>query len=412
MITNLFGSHTRIIETLYSKQFTCLLIHVPFSFHIADEADSRMPMKTEPSNRTHAPPIKEKESVEVIHQLLNSLILPIEVNQPEEDNFDTNKPPPAPTPSTSKDNTARESMCQRASYLLSGNTSSSDILNVDGQDETRPRLTRSSSDTNIESKHLEVSHRPILAKHHILKILADAVVSYSGVAKLITEYIYKAGSSDFVPEDCTCLAFLFDKILPIVDDVSDRECSMTSRNLISGIASCNHSPEAQATLVSEVKSALIRALVLTESGEKHKRLQHITGIILNMIEQCPPVQQVRIFKAETFNANVNNIARLMLRKGIFNDLARVPHCLDMSSPNFPITINSALKPMECLSKIVNQPVTGNVTGNVSKKRQRRNMDDTGTPRSGTTSTEATNAQVIILRKWHLFVYVKRFFKIL
>lgn len=346
-------------------------------------------MKTEPSNRTHAPPIKEQESIDVIHELLNSLILPIEVNQPEEENFDANKQ--QPSGSTSKDNT-RESMCQRATYLLSGGATSNDILNVDGQEENRPRLTRSSSDTNIENKQQDVSHRPILAKHNVLKILADAVVSYSGVAKLITDYTYKAGSSDFVQEDCSCLAFLFDKILAIVDDVSDRDCSMTCRNLISGIASCNHSPEAQATLVTEVKSALIRALLLPESNEKHKRLQHITGIILNMIEQCPPVQQVRIFKAETFNANVNNIARLMLRKGIFNDLARVPHCLDMSSPYFPLTINSALKPMECLSKIVNQPITGNVTGNVNKKRQRHTLDDAGATHSGTTSTEATNAQ--------------------
>lgn len=349
-------------------------------------------MKTEPSNRTHAPFIKEQESVDVIYGLLNTLILPLEINPPEDDNFEANKQQP-PTVNTTKE-TARESMCQRASFLLSGTSGSGDILNVDGQDENRARLPRSSSDTNIENNKPETSHKPILAKHNILKILADAVVSYSGVAKLITDFTYKAGSSDFVQEDCSCLAFLFDKILPIVDDVSDRDCSMTCRNLISGIASCNHSPEAQSALVNEVKSSLIRALLLPESNEKHKRLQHITGIILNMIEQCPPVQQVRIFKTETFNANVNNIARLMLRKGLFNDLARVPHCLDMSSPNFPITINAALKPMECLSKIVNQPVTGNATGNVSKKRQRHALDDGVGTRSGATSTEATNAQVI------------------
>lgn len=179
----------------------------------------------------------------------------------------------------------------------------------------------------------------------------------------------------------------------MVEGISDRECSMVCRNLISGIASCNHAPDAQAALVTEVKAALIRALLLPESFEKHTKLQHITGIILSMIEQCPPVQQVRIYKSQTFNAQVNNIARLMLRKGIFNDLARVPHFLDMSSPNFPITVNSALKPMECLSKIVNQPVTGNITGNnVAKKRQRHIVDDPGTTQSGTTSTEATNAQ--------------------
>ncbi|XP_022915522.2 E3 ubiquitin-protein ligase HUWE1 isoform X2 [Onthophagus taurus] len=360
------------------------------SFRRSEEADSRMPMKTEPSNRTQAPQIKEQESIDVIYELLNALILPIDnsTSSTEDESFDSRQPPNAQNKSST-----RESMSQRATLLLNSNAGNSDVLNIDGPEEfPRVRLFHAASEMNLDPKNTEsLRSRQILAKHNILKILADAVVSYAGVAKIITEYSYKAKSGEHVTEECTCLAFLFDKILPIVEEVSDRDCSIMCKNLISGIASCNHSPDAQSALVTEVKAALIRALLLTESTEKHKRIQHITTMILNMIEQCPPVQQVRIFKAQTFNANVNNIARLMLRKGIFNDLARVPYCLDMSSPNFPNTINSALKPMECLSKIVNQPITGNVTGNI-KKRPRINIDDNGTTHSGTTSTEATNAQ--------------------
>lgn len=55
---------------------------------------------------------------------------------------------------------------------------------------------------------------------------------------------------------------------------------------------------------------------------------------------------------------MNIITRLLLRKGLVTDLARVPHSLDLSSPNMASTINSALKPLETLSRIVNHPPVG------------------------------------------------------
>lgn len=393
LLRQIASAVTRDSATFFEIARQTLRIDMDDFRRLNEEFDSRLPMRAEVSTRTQAPVMKEQESIDVIYELLNALLLPMEPNTEETEN---ERPKSSNSASCSSSTSTRETMCQRASDLMSNTTTSNDILNLDTQDDLRVKLTRTTSETNLDGKtEPEVNQRPILAKHCILKILADAVVSYAGVAKLVTEYTYKSKPGDIITEDCTCLAFLFDKILPITEGVSDRDCSMMCRNLISGIASCNHSPEAQTTLVSEVRAALVRALLLPESVEKHNQLQYITSIILSMIEQCPPVQQIRIFKTQTFNANVNNIARLMLRKGLFSDLARVPHCLDMSSPFFCGTINSALKPMECLSKIVNQPVTGNVAGN-SKKRQRHNIDDNGPTHSGTTSTEATNAQVRII----------------
>ena len=48
---------------------------------------------------------------------------------------------------------------------------------------------------------------------------------------------------------------------------------------------------------------------------------------------------------------------MLLKKGLVTDLARIPHSLDLSSPNMPNTVNAALKPLETLSRIVNQPQT-------------------------------------------------------
>lgn len=193
------------------------------------------------------------------------------------------------------------------------------------------------------------------------------------------------------------MAFIFDKLLPITENLSDRDVSNMCRMLIAAIASCNHSADAQAALVSEVKAALIRALLMPESSDKHSQVQLICGIISTMIENCPPIQP-RIKnqpQPAAVSGHMNNIVRLMLRKGIFNDLARVPHCMDLSSPNFPFTVNASLKPLESLSRIVNQPVNGTQTSKIKKTHQ-GNLDEAGGTQSGATSTEATNAQVRLL----------------
>lgn len=54
---------------------------------------------------------------------------------------------------------------------------------------------------------------------------------------------------------------------------------------------------------------------------------------------------------------MNNMVRLLLKRGVVTDLARIPHSLDLSSPSMANTVNAALKPLETLSRIVNQPQT-------------------------------------------------------
>ena len=111
--------------------------------------------------------------------------------------------------------------------------------------------------------------------------------------------------------------------------------------------------EAQAALVSEVKAALGRALALPESQIKHVKVQALTGLICTMIESCmATAQQVPGSKV---NPGINNMVRIMIKKGVVTDLARVPHSLDLSSPNVATTVNAVLRPLETLSRIVNQP---------------------------------------------------------
>ncbi|XP_031335949.1 E3 ubiquitin-protein ligase HUWE1-like isoform X2 [Photinus pyralis] len=392
-LTRQIGSAvSRAPDTFYDVAKSILRVDCSI-FRRPEDLDSRLPLKAEPTTRTHAPQMEEDSSITVIHDLLHALLKPLEWGAPE-NVAEVNSPKPS-----SSATTTREPMFQRASDLLGNSTASNEILNMEAQDDSSVapimlvHVTRNPGEAVMDTRpEQELVTRPMIAKHSILKILADAVVSYGAVAKLITDFTYKSGDGDIVTEDCSALAFMFDKLLPITENISDRECSMMCRVLIAAISSCNHCPEAQSTLVNEVKSALVRALLMPECFEKHSQIQLITGIITTMIENCPPSNQLRVFKNQPMNGQINNIVKLMLRKGIFNDLARISHYMDLSSPHFPLTVNSSLKPMESLSRIVNQPITGSNSNRMNKKAQQNNLDDTGATQSGTTSTEATNAQ--------------------
>merc|ERR1712223_415445 len=137
----------------------------------------------------------------------------------------------------------------------------------------------------------------------------------------------------------------------------DKECSNLIKTLVAALASCNHFPEAQSTLVMEVKGALSRALSLQETVDKHAKIQALAGLICTMIESCPSTQsqQQALPLYRQLQYNMNNMVKVMLKKGIINDLARVTHSLDLSSPNVAATVNAVLKPLETLSRIVNQP---------------------------------------------------------
>ena len=123
-----------------------------------------------------------------------------------------------------------------------------------------------------------------------------------------------------------------DNLLPHCQKNGDKDCSAYSRVFLASIASCNHSPDAQLTLVSELKAALQRALSLPESSEKHIKIQSMTSLISVIIESCPSPGQIpnQVFKGQ--QTLINNIVKSLLKKGIVTDLARIPHSLDLSSP--------------------------------------------------------------------------------
>lgn len=83
------------------------------------------------------------------------------------------------------------------------------------------------------------------------------------------------------------MSFLFDNLLPSSQDIGDKDTPALCRVLIASLAACNHSPETQLHLATEIKLALQRALALPESAEKHCHVQSIASIIATVIDACP-----------------------------------------------------------------------------------------------------------------------------
>uniref|UniRef100_A0A7N8WS29 E3 ubiquitin-protein ligase HUWE1 n=1 Tax=Mastacembelus armatus TaxID=205130 RepID=A0A7N8WS29_9TELE len=239
-----------------------------------------------------------------------------------------------------------------------------------------------------ESKAAKVkASKPLMPTSTILRLLAELVRSYVGIATLIASYCYTAGQSELIKEDCSVLAFVLDHLLPHTQNSEDKDTPALARLFLASLAAAGTGTDAQVALVNEVKAALSRALAMAEGAEKHARLQAVMCIISTIMESCPSTSSFySTAAAKTQHNGMNNIIRLFLKKGLVNDLARVPHSLDLSSPNMANTVNAALKPLETLSRIVNQPSSlfGSKGGSSKNKAEH---DTVGTARDNNSNTQ-------------------------
>ncbi|XP_025908712.1 E3 ubiquitin-protein ligase HUWE1-like, partial [Nothoprocta perdicaria] len=146
-----------------------------------------------------------------------------------------------------------------------------------------------------EERQRAKASKPLMPTSTILRLLAELVRSYVGIAALIANYSYSVGQSELIKEDCSVLAFVLDHLLPHTQNAEDKDTPALARLFLASLAAAGSGTDAQVALVNEVKAALGRALAMAESTEKH------------------------------------------------------------ASPNMANTVNAALKPLETLSRIVNQP---------------------------------------------------------
>ena len=203
----------------------------------------------------------------------------------------------------------------------------------------------SSSVNKTEEEKL--TEKPLVSKVAVLRILAEIVDSYPSCAKLIADSSRKIKIDGQPPKVMTVLAFVFDHLLPAsVDQVAKiPPIAALAKTFLQHIATSNHCPDAIAVLVTEFKMAFVRALALPESRLKHNRIRALTGLLSQITDYIT---------ASRGPVNPCHFTRLLIRKGIISDLARAPHSLNLNSSMLTGTVNSILKPLEALTKIVNQ----------------------------------------------------------
>ena len=145
------------------------------------------------------------------------------------------------------------------------------------------------------------------------------------------------------------LAFIFDHLLPASFSQSSGVPSIAklAKTFLQCLATAHYSPEAISTLVIEFKMAFSRALALLESQAKHSRVRALMGLLSQILD----AQNAYPSRG---SVNPSHFARLLIRKGFISDLTRAIHSLSLSSALLPATVNSILKPLEVLTRIVNQ----------------------------------------------------------
>lgn len=230
------------------------------------------------------------------------------------------------------------------------------------------------------------SDKPLLPKSTILKALAEAVRSYQSVGVIIAEYTYQPQPNTMITKSQPALAFVLDYLLPSSEQNPDRDCSSGARMLIAALSAATDSQITQFTVVSEVRAAILRALSWPEIPEKHQQLQLLTALIPTMIENCPP-DNPALMRMHQHQPRRNDIFNIMVRNGLITDLANITQSLDLSSPNTVLTIGTALKSLEQLLRMSNQPITPiSLQLNSNKNRNDTNEND-GNSNAATTAED-------------------------
>ncbi len=155
----------------------------------------------------------------------------------------------------------------------------------------------------------------------------------------------------YLLQEVSILAFILDYLLPssYTQGASATQVAKLAKVFLQTLSSTGLPVDALNLFVAEFRAAFSRALLLPESLVKHQRVRALAGLLGQIVE---PQTQSGFSSRSTVNPS--QFVRMLIRKGFITDLSKALHCLDLSSPLLTTTINSILKPLECLTKIVTQ----------------------------------------------------------
>lgn len=145
------------------------------------------------------------------------------------------------------------------------------------------------------------------------------------------------------------LAFILDYLLPAnyTQGTSASNVSKLAKAFLQCLATTALPMDALMVFVGEFRAAFSRSLVLPESQLKHFRIRAMAGLLAHIVDP----QAVNISPRAV---NPSQFVRMLIRKGVITDLSKAVHSLELSSPLLTMTMNSLLKPLESMTKIITQ----------------------------------------------------------
>lgn len=145
------------------------------------------------------------------------------------------------------------------------------------------------------------------------------------------------------------LAFIFDHLLPVsyMQGSGATQVAKLSKVFLQCLATAPLPTDALSSFVTEFRAAFTRSLSLVESQLKHHRIRAMASLLGQIVEP-------QTSSSTRSTVNPTQFVRMLIRKGFITDLAKAVYSLDLCSPLLTTTINSILKPLECLTKIVTQ----------------------------------------------------------
>ncbi|CAJ0931067.1 unnamed protein product, partial [Mesorhabditis belari] len=196
------------------------------------------------------------------------------------------------------------------------------------------------------------SQRRMVSKAVLLTIAAELVRGYSCVASVLCEL--KA-------EDHPGHTILYPLIDKIIGDLKDIETHNAMRTLVATISSCNFASKAMDTLVSEVKSVITDlAHKNYESQQLLSKVSELANLVVLMREACPTTSNKLPGNREQNQGSqnsTNTMVRLLYRKKICSELARVLALLPLGKKESVETVNNVLRTLDELARSINSLIT-------------------------------------------------------
>jgi hypothetical protein len=220
---------------------------------------------------------------------------------------------------------------------------------------TRPTQSHKTTSAKKDSSKEETdnSKQLLFSQAAILRLLAEMIESYPSTSRMVIESTRKIkidhSSTTQTTKEISIIAFILDHLLPIsyIQGNTATQLAKLAKVFLQTLATTNLPSDALNLFVGEFRTSFFRALSLSECQLKHHRIRALCGLLGQIVEP-------QAGTSSRMTLNPSQFVRLLIRKGFITDLAKAVHSFDLSTPLLTATINAILKPLECLTKIVNQ----------------------------------------------------------